>query len=70
MAWTRLFHVKDLSKAFARVIPSQPLTELVINKRYQAMIRKEFRLAGVPWIYNLKEPRLNPRDKKPKGTKH
>jgi hypothetical protein len=26
-------------------------------------------MAGVPWIYNLTEPKLNPRDKPPKVKK-
>ena len=41
----------------------------MINKRYQAMIRKQFRLNGVPWIYNLQQPKQNPRDIKPKERK-
>ncbi len=41
----------------------------MISRRYQAMIRKQFRLNGVPWIYNLKEPSQNPRDRKPKARK-
>lgn len=54
MTWTRLFYVKNLEQAFKRVIPGQERIELPISKRYQAQIRKEFRVAGVPWIYDLK----------------
>ena len=69
MTWTRLFYVKNLEKAFSRVVPGKERTELPINLRYQAQIRKEFRSAGVPWIYNLTEPKMNPRDKRPKSKK-
>lgn len=69
MTWTRLFHVKNIEKAFARVIPGVQRQELAINKRYQAQICKEFRLAGVPWIYDLKPALPNPRDKRPKSKK-
>lgn len=69
MTWTRLFYVKNLEKAFKRVIPGKEPVELPISKRYQAEIRKEFRMAGVPWIYNLSQPKLNPRDKPPKAKK-
>jgi len=53
MTWTRLFYVKNVGKAFERVIPGVQREELAISKRYQAMIRKEFRLAGVPWIHGI-----------------
>lgn len=69
MTWTRLFHVKNIEKAFSRVIPGVQRQELAINKRYQAQIRKEFRIAGVPWIYDLKPALPNPRDKRPKSKK-
>ena len=69
MTWTRLFHVKNIDLAFKRVIPGRERPELAISKRCQAQIRKEFRLAGVPWIYNLNEPKSNPRDKRPKSKK-
>lgn len=69
MTWTRLFYVKNLEKAFLRVIPGRERTELPISKRYQAEIRKEFRMAGVPWIYGLTEPKTNPRDIRPKSRK-
>jgi hypothetical protein len=42
---------------------------LAISKRYQAQIRKEFRLAGVPWIYDLQPPKENPRDRRPKSKR-
>jgi len=54
MTWTRLFYVKNLNSAFKRVVPGVARGELPISKRYQAEIRKEFRMAGVPWIYGLK----------------
>lgn len=66
MTWTRLFYIKSIEQAFQRVVPGTPRVELPINKRYQAQIKKEFRLAGVPWIYNLETPKINPRDLKPK----
>jgi hypothetical protein len=40
-----------------------------VSKRYQAQIKKEFRLAGVPFIYDLKPEKMNPRDKRPKPKK-
>lgn len=69
MTWTKLFYVKNLEKAFLRVIPGRERTELPISKRYQAEIRKEFRMAGVPWIYGLTELKTNPRDIRPKSRK-
>lgn len=69
MTWTRLFYVKSLEHAFKRVVPGKERTELPISKRYQAQIKKEFRVAGVPWIYDLKEPTINPRDRRPKPQK-
>jgi hypothetical protein len=69
MTWTKLLYVKNLEKAFTRAIPGRERAELPINSRYQAEIRKEFRLAGVPWIYNLAEPKINPRDRQPKTKK-
>lgn len=69
MTWTRLFYVKNITKAFSRVIPGAEREELAISKRYQAQIRKEFRMAGVPWIYDLKPPKENPRDRRPKSKK-
>lgn len=32
-------------------------------------MKKQFRSYGVPWIYNLQQPKANPRDKKPKQGK-
>lgn len=32
-------------------------------------MRKQFRIHGVPWIYDLKQEKMNPRDKKPKTAK-
>jgi hypothetical protein len=66
MTWSRLFHIKDINKAMARVIPGRPLEELAISKKYQAQMAKLYRLNGVPWIYNLKPEALNPRDKTPR----
>lgn len=40
MTWTRLFYIKNLERAFQRVIPGQERVELPISKRYQAEIRK------------------------------
>lgn len=69
MTWTRLFYVNNISKAFKRVLPGATREELPISKRYQAQIRKEFRMAGVPWIYDLKPAPQNPRDRRPKSKK-
>lgn len=33
-------------------------------------MKKQFRSYGVPWIYNLEQPKGNPRDKKPKQRKN
>ena len=69
MTWTRLFHIKNFEQALKRVVPNKPRTELAVSSRYQAEIRKEFRLAGVPWIYNMQPLRPNPRDQRPKPKK-
>jgi hypothetical protein len=62
-------YIKGIETAFRRVIPGKDRVDLPISKRYQAEIRKEFRLAGVPFIYNLEAPKTNPRDLKPKPKK-
>ena len=69
MTWSRLFHIKSLQLAMQRVVPNLPLPELHVSKRYQAQIRKQFRLHGIPWVYDLDYPKQNPRDKKPKTKK-
>lgn len=69
MTWTRLLYIKNMHKAMKRVIPGQTFEELPISKRYQGELRKQFRIHGVPWIYDLKEPGQNPRDRKPKVSK-
>lgn len=38
--------------------------------REQALLRKTFRMNGVPWIYDKAKEEVNvPRDKKPKTSK-
>lgn len=69
MTWTRLFYIKNLEQAFKRVIPGKDRIELPVSKRYQAQIKKEFRLAGVPFIYDLQPEKRNPRDVRPKPKK-
>lgn len=69
MTWTRLFHIRNVEKAFKRVIPGAPREELAVSKRYQAEMAKLFRINGVPWLYDLKPEAFNPRDKKPKTKK-
>lgn len=69
MTWTRLFHLTSLKGALKRTTALSQTTEFPISKRYQAQIRKEFRLAGVPWIYDLREQAPNPRDRRPKPKK-
>ena len=66
MTWTRLMYIKNMEKAMQRVIPGQIMTELPISKRYQGELRKQFRIAGVPWIYNLEKAKPHHRDRKPK----
>ena len=69
MTWSRLFHIQSLQLAMQRVLPNMPRPELHVSKRYQAQIRKQFRLNGIPWVYHLQEPAENPRNKKPKIKK-
>lgn len=52
-----------------RVIPDRPREQLVISRRYQAELRKQFRANGVPWLYELKAPKEHHRDRKPKPSK-
>ena len=69
MTWTRLLYIKNIHKAMKRVIPGETRAELPITKRYQGELRKQFRINGVPWIYDLKERGPNPRDRPPKISK-
>jgi hypothetical protein len=69
MTWTRLLYIKNMKKAMCRVIPGRPMEELPISKRYQGELRKQFRIAGVPWLYELKEPKPHHRDRRPKESR-
>ncbi len=33
------------------------------------MLKKQFRTAGVPWIYDLREAPIDPNEQKPKQSK-
>lgn len=67
MVWTRLLYT-TLPKAFERTrIPGTNTFRSQISGRYRAVLRKTFRLNGVPWIYDADLPVANnPRDRKPK----
>lgn len=67
MVWTRLLYTQ-LPKAFERVrVPGTNSFRSEIGNRYRAVLRKTFRLHGVPWIYDADVLKANnPRDKKPK----
>lgn len=62
-------YIKNIHKAMQRVVPGETMEELHISKRYQGELRKQFRINGVPWIYDLKERGPNPRDRPPKSSK-
>lgn len=67
MVWTRLLYTQ-IPKAFQRTrVPGTNQFRAEISNRYHALLRKTFRLNGVPWIYDEQtEKPNNPRDKKPK----
>jgi hypothetical protein len=49
MVWARLLY-SNLPTAFQRIKVGST-TILPISGRYKALLRKNFRLNGVPWIY-------------------
>lgn len=70
MVWTKLLHT-NIASAIKPSVVDGKWYRPVISARYKATLKKEFRLAGVPWIYESNALSLNnPRDKKPKGHKH
>ena len=68
--WTKLLHV-NIGKAIKPQIVDGARHRAVISARYKAMLKKQYRIAGVPWIYESNvSTAVNPRHKKPKGHKH
>jgi hypothetical protein len=69
MVWTRLLYT-TLPKAFERTRINPTTVTAPISRRYKALLRKTFRLNGVPWLYDIDvEPKMNPRHKTPKQSK-
>ena len=66
--WTRLLCQNTLKEAFAPIKSKGKYSRPAISGRYQAMLRKEFIMANVPWPFEKPE-KSNPRNKKPKGHK-
>lgn len=69
MVWTRVFQIPTLRNAFTPFSRHLPVLKPFFSLREKARLRKVFRESGVPWIYDLKEPTPNQRDKRPKGRK-
>lgn len=68
--WTRLLHL-NIEKATKHVKVGKYWLAPALSRRYQAMLAKEFRKAGLPNI--LKAPRddsKNARHTKPKGNEY
>ena len=66
--WTRLLFQSSLKSAFAPQLINGKWIKPPISNRYKQMLRKEFRLALVPWPLEVLKKK-NPRNKKPKGHK-
>ncbi|KAM3140303.1 hypothetical protein pb186bvf_007659 [Paramecium bursaria] len=68
--WLRLAYLQ-LPRAFNRQIVNGRHLKQDISGRYKALLRKQFYIHGVPWIYDApKTDDKNPRHKKPKGHKN
>lgn len=68
MVWTKLLHV-DLPRAIKPQFVEGKWHRSIISSRYKNLLRREFQIAGCPWIYENKEAKKNPRHKLPKGKK-
>jgi len=66
--WTRLLYQSTLKEAFVPNKIKGKWLRPMISSRYQAMLKKEFIMANVPWPIEKLE-KSNPRNKKPKGHK-
>ncbi len=68
--WTRLMYL-NLDKAFQPVIKNRKWYPPALKGKYRAMLTKEFKVAGLPPLFNPpKDDSKNPRHKKPKGSKY
>ena len=68
MVWTKLIHC-NLKEAIKPQYVDKVWRKPVISGRYKAMIKKEFRIAGIPWTFEKIPQRLNPRERAPKAKK-
>lgn len=69
MVWTKLLYT-TLPKAFERTRINPSTITAPITARYKALLRKTYRLNGVPWLYDIDvEVKNNPRNKTPKLSK-
>lgn len=68
MVWTKLIHC-DLATAIKPMFKNGSWHKPIISGRYKAMVKKEFRIAGLPWLYEPPSTKMNPRDKAPKMKK-
>eukprot|EP01017_Pseudomicrothorax_dubius_P016006 TRINITY_DN1822_c0_g1_i3.p2 TRINITY_DN1822_c0_g1~~TRINITY_DN1822_c0_g1_i3.p2 ORF type:complete len:171 (-),score=51.35 TRINITY_DN1822_c0_g1_i3:462-974(-) len=67
--WTRLLYL-NLPQAMKPQRIGHGWRRAELGGRYRALLRKTFRLNGVPWIYEpVRNPEMNPYNRKPKGKK-
>mmetsp|Transcript_10147 Transcript_10147/g.8681 ORF Transcript_10147/g.8681 Transcript_10147/m.8681 type:complete len:88 (-) Transcript_10147:286-549(-) len=64
--WTRLMWI-DLPNALKSQKVNGKWHSPILSGRYRHLLRRQFKVAGVPWIYENKVQKKNPRHKKPKG---
>ena len=67
--WTRLFYL-SAKTAFKTHLADGRLVHRALPNRYQNMLKKQFRIHNVPWTFTkLPDDAMNPRHKRPKGSK-
>ncbi len=66
--WTRLLYM-PLPQAFKPNLVNGRWHRPLISARYRNMLKYHFRANAVPWTYENKEAKVNPRHKAPKGHK-
>ncbi|KRX10891.1 hypothetical protein PPERSA_12173 [Pseudocohnilembus persalinus] len=68
--WTKLLWM-EFPKALKPTKFGTQRASAMISKRYQAVLKKQFRINDIPWIFQPHKSiyENNPRNRKPKGTK-
>jgi hypothetical protein len=70
MVWNRLLRVTSLADALTRRRREDGAVYALIKGAQRVKLMRTFRMAGLPWVYDLADPeKKNPRDKMPKGHK-